>query len=115
MSNSGQSLFGQSLKEKIAGLTGKPEDFPGLRPVPRNPDCPGLTGTDRDSATFFGVDSQAAVLIESIHRCCDFRGDDDQNRAALIVESASCPPHLMADLIDHFEQQAREFTFRNTP
>ena len=57
----------------------------------------------------------AAALIASINRCCDARGDDAANRAALVAESASCPPHLMADLIEHFEQQARQFTFRNTP
>ena len=56
-----------------------------------------------------------AALVESINRCCDFRGDDDTNRAALIAESASCPSHLMADLIEHFEQQARQFTLRHTP
>ena len=47
----------------------------------------------------------ATSLIASINRCCDARGDDAANRTALIAESASCPPHQMADLIEHFDEQ----------
>ena len=48
---------------------------------------------------------QTAALILSINRCCDIRGDDHHNRAGLIHEAGNCPPHHMADLIDHFNQQ----------
>lgn len=51
-----------------------------------------------------------AALIDSINRCCDVRGDDDRNRADLIAEAATLPPHLMADAREHFDAEAERFS-----
>ncbi len=52
------------------------------------------------------VAPQDLALVDAINRCCDARGDDDQNRAALIVESAQFAPHEQIDLCDHFDREA---------
>lgn len=48
----------------------------------------------------------AADLIAAINRCCDARGDDERNRAALIAESSQLTPHEQADMRDHFHSEA---------
>ncbi len=47
-----------------------------------------------------------AGLFKAINRCCDARGDDDRNRAALIAECAELTPAEQADMREHFETQA---------
>ncbi|MBC7480708.1 MAG: hypothetical protein H7337_02050, partial [Rhizobacter sp.] len=37
----------------------------------------------------YEAECQAALLIASINRCCDVRGDDDLNRAGLIDEAGN--------------------------
>lgn len=53
-------------------------------------------------------------LIASINRCCDVRGDDDANRAALISESAQVELRLLADLREHFDQETVRLNARMT-
>ena len=55
----------------------------------------------------------AADLIASIGHCCDVRGDDDRNRAALIVESALLVPHEQADMLAHFEAETTRWQQAN--
>ena len=47
-----------------------------------------------------------ALLVASIDRCCDARGDDDTNRAGLLVECASLSPDGQEDMRQHFEDEA---------
>ena len=42
-------------------------------------------------------------------RCCDARGDDDENRAALIRECGALPPDAQADMLEHFQREAIRF------
>ena len=58
------------------------------------------------------AEDQADALVASINRCCDARGDDGDNRAALIAESAGYAPHEMADLIEHFDGEANRLTIQ---
>ena len=44
-------------------------------------------------------------LVKAINRCCDARGDDDRNRAALIAECAELTPAEQADMTDHFNAE----------
>jgi len=48
-------------------------------------------------------------LVEAIHRCCDARGDDTSNRAALLFECVALPAWEQRELRDHFNQQADLF------
>lgn len=52
-------------------------------------------------------------LVAAINACCDFRGDDDRNRAGLISEASNFTPHQQADLIEHFDEQAAICTRAN--
>jgi hypothetical protein len=47
-----------------------------------------------------------AVLRELIERCCDVRGDDAANRAALLLDCESLDAAQRADLCRHFSEQA---------
>lgn len=47
-----------------------------------------------------------ATLVNAINRCCDVRGDDDANRAALIAECSALTAPEQADMREHFELQA---------
>lgn len=47
-----------------------------------------------------------AGLVKAINRCCDARGDDDRNRAALIAECAELTPAEQTDMREHFEAEA---------
>lgn len=49
-------------------------------------------------------------LIASINACCDARGDDDDNRQALIAEATEFTSDAQNDLSDHFTEQARIWT-----
>jgi len=55
------------------------------------------------------VESRATALRQSIERCCDARGDDDENRAALIRECGELPPDAQADMLEHFQREAIRF------
>ena len=48
----------------------------------------------------------ALDLVDSINRCCDARGDDASNRAALIAESSLLTPHEQVDMKEHFDAEA---------
>lgn len=47
-----------------------------------------------------------AQLTAAIHECCDLRGDDDMNRAALIREAGGMDMPAQADLLEHFREEA---------
>lgn len=49
----------------------------------------------------------STTLINAINACCDARGDDDWNRAALIAEGSCLPAAEQHDLQQHFEHEAR--------
>ena len=55
------------------------------------------------------VERRATALRQSIERCCDARGDDGENRAALIRECGELPPDAQADLLEHFQREAIRF------
>ena len=46
------------------------------------------------------------ALVQAIHRCCDARGDEPENRAALLEECADLLPEQQADLLAHFSIEA---------
>ncbi len=48
-----------------------------------------------------------AGMINAINDACIERGDDADNRLALIEECQSLPPAEQADILDHFTQVAR--------
>lgn len=43
------------------------------------------------------------TLIEAAMKVCDKHGDGEQARADMRRECLELPPHLQADLLDHFE------------
>jgi hypothetical protein len=49
----------------------------------------------------------SAGLANAIARCCDVRGDDEANRAALLAESENLDEDMQAEMQQHFEDQAR--------
>lgn len=51
----------------------------------------------------------ATELRDSINRCCDVRGDDDINRAALIFECSRLNPIEQLDMLDHFRDEAERW------
>ena len=55
------------------------------------------------------VERRATALRQGIERCCDARGDDDENRAALIRECGELSPDAQADMLDHFQREANRF------
>ena len=46
------------------------------------------------------------LLVAAINRCCDARGDDSANRAALILECTALPAWEQRELRDHFNEEA---------
>lgn len=46
------------------------------------------------------------ALVFSINRCCDARGDELSNRAALIAECVELEPEAQSELRDYFEHEA---------
>ena len=54
-----------------------------------------------------------ANLVAAIHRCCNARGDDDANRAALIAECAPIPPAQQAGWREHFDTVADRYEAAN--
>ena len=59
------------------------------------------------------AEMQTTLLIEVIRRCCDARGDDDANRAALIAECAPLPPAQQAGWREHFDTVADRYEAAN--
>ena len=55
------------------------------------------------------VERRATALRKSIERCCNARGDDDENRAVLIRECGELPPDAQADMLEHFQREAIRF------
>ncbi|MES2101673.1 MAG: hypothetical protein V4569_17745 [Pseudomonadota bacterium] len=49
------------------------------------------------------------ALFDAINRCCAVRGDDDANRAALILESIALPAWEQRELRDHFNEEAERW------
>ncbi len=54
-----------------------------------------------------------AELIDAINRCCDERGDDGANRAALIREGAALPAWEQRELREHFIEEAARWKVAN--
>jgi hypothetical protein len=52
------------------------------------------------------LERRATALRQAIDRCCDARGDDDDNRAGLIRECSELPPDGQADMLEHYEREA---------
>jgi hypothetical protein len=59
------------------------------------------------------LERRATALRQAINRCCDVRGDDHENRAALIRECCTLPPDGQADMTEHFEREAIRFGIRS--
>jgi hypothetical protein len=57
----------------------------------------------------------ALDLIAAVNRCCDVRGDDDGNRAALIADCKLLAPHEQADMLEHFDGETRRYTRQSGP
>lgn len=74
---------------------------PSVRELAR--DSLGRQGRDKATQT------RATSLRQSIERCCDLRGDDEANRAALIVECLALPMAGQEDVQEHFEQEAERW------
>jgi hypothetical protein len=78
-------------------------------PVPR----PSLRELARDNLLRLrrhkAVHSRATALRNSIILCCDLRGDDDVNRAALIAECLALPLAGQEDMQQHFEREAERW------
>ena len=74
---------------------------------------PSIRDLARDTLLRHGCDKEgerrATALRQSIDRCCDARGDDDENRAALICECSALPPDAQADMVEHFQREAIRF------
>lgn len=60
-------------------------------------------------------ESVRTALIKAINRCCDARGDDDANRAALISECSLLPPAGQVDMCDHFTREEERLTAGRHP
>lgn len=52
------------------------------------------------------LERRATAMRQAINRCCDARGDDDENRAGLIRECCALPPDGQMDMLEHFEREA---------
>ena len=52
----------------------------------------------------------ALDLFAAVNRCCDARGDDEGNRAALVADCKLLAPHEQADMLEHFDGESRRFT-----
>jgi hypothetical protein len=74
---------------------------------------PSIRQLARDTLVRHGRDKElerrATALRQAIDRCCDARGDDDVNRAALIQECSQLPPDGQADMLEHFQLEAIRF------
>lgn len=62
-----------------------------------------------------GAHQTALDLIAAVNRCCDARGDDDGNRAALFADCKRLTPHEQADMLEHFDGETRRFTRQSDP
>ena len=51
-----------------------------------------------------------ADLLKAAMAVCDRHGDDDAKRQDMRVQCLETPPHLHADLLDHFIDKRRNFT-----
>jgi len=49
-------------------------------------------------------DGLMARLIAAAMKACDHHGDGEQARADMRQQCLDTPPHLRADLLDHFQQ-----------
>ncbi len=74
---------------------------------------PSIRDLARDTLVRHGrdkeVERRATALRQAINGCCDARGDDDENRAALIRECGALPPDAQADMLEHFQREAIRF------
>ena len=57
----------------------------------------------------------ALDLIAAVNRCCDARGDDEGNRAALISDCKLLGPHEQAEILEHFNDETRRFMRQSGP
>ena len=51
----------------------------------------------------------SAALVNAINQCCNARGDDDANRAALIAECSALDAAGQADMLAHFNAEAERW------
>ena len=49
------------------------------------------------------VESTSKALLEAAMKVCDLYGDSESARADMRRECLATPPHLQADLLDHFQ------------
>lgn len=63
-----------------------------------------------DIADSIEVRQLAADLIQAAMRVCDRYGDDDAARQEMREQCLELPPHLQADLLEHFTGKRRNFT-----
>lgn len=50
------------------------------------------------------IDPGLDALLQAADLACDFHHDSAAARAAMQADCMATPPHMRADLIDHFEQ-----------
>lgn len=92
----------QQLQKQGRNSKAKPEELRVASAKARNSQPGGLT-----------AHRLLPALIASINNCCDARGDDQNNRAQLIAESALLVPHEQADMLAHFEAETTRWQQAN--
>ena len=94
-------LYRQTATNGATAHATTPHGRPSIRDLARDT----LLRHQRDK----DVQRRATALRQSIERCCDARGDDDENRAVLIRECGELPPDAQADMLEHFQREAIRF------
>ena len=74
-----------------------------------------LTSTRNTQLSGLTAHRLPTALVCAINRCCDARGDDDRNRAALIAESSELSLHDQADMREHIETEAGKLAGLHQP
>ncbi len=92
-----QKLFSRATAYATARATTPPKPA-SVRDLARD----NLARQERDKA----LRNVATRLRQAIDRCCEARGDDEANRAALIAECGALPTVGQDDMRQHFESEA---------
>lgn len=68
--------------------------------------CRALILSNKQALIRFLTDAQAttADLLKAAMRACDHHGDNDAAREQMRADCLGTPPHLQADLLDHFKK-----------
>lgn len=69
----------------------------------------GIAAGSRVATVATHAQDLAQRLAAAINVACDARGDEDANRAALLIECVAQPPHMQADLLAHFVGVSRSY------